>query len=379
MVLEFVVLDFVNVSLQQVEELIGAATSARLSEVESMLQLPQDPNLADQSGWTALAHAVYENHLGIARVLVEAGSRLDVAVGEGRWMPLSLAARHHGGGVGMAKLLLEAGASIDSRDAHGCTALALAADSADTEVVRLLLLEGAGVDLTDNYGCTALIRASASCRGHAEVVQCLLDFGSNAHHMSHAGTALVFASRAGHDAIVRLLLKHKAQVDDYAVFCASDKGHVNCVRLLLEAPGWRNARSSFARRCYMSWSLARASRHGNADLVQVLLEARADMERPFSDFTALMEASLYSRVDVVRVLLKAGCDTDATDPDGTTALMLASMTGHAEIVHMLLQAGADKNVVSRDGTTAMMEASSWGHTQVMGLLKPRKRKSELLP
>lgn len=375
-VLEFVVLDFVSVSLQQVEKLIGAATFAKLSKVESMLQLPQDPNLTSPSGETALANAVAENHLEIARVLVEAGSCLHAGVGDYRLPPLSIAVNVPGG-IAMVKFLLEAGASIDTRNAHGSTALALAAAHGCTEVVRILLLEGARIDLTDNNGWTAL--AIASFRGHAEVVQVLLDFGSNVHHVSDAGTALTSASYAGHDAIVRLLLQHSAHVNDYTVYSASTKGHANCVRLLLQAPSWRNAHSAFVRRATCSMSLTRASRHGSADLVQVLLEERADMEVRIRDFTALMEASLYSRVDVVRVLLKAGADKDATDRDCTTALMLASMTGHAEIVHMLLEAGAARNLVSKDGTTAMMEATSWGHIEVVDLLKPRKRKRDTLP
>ncbi|CAE7033649.1 KIDINS220 [Symbiodinium sp. CCMP2592] len=372
MVLELLVLDFANVSSQQVEELIRAATFAELSEVESMLQLPQDPNLTPPSGDTALATAVAGNHLQIARLLVEAGSRLDAAVGDVCSMPLSIAVNVPGGGVAMVKFLLEAGASIDARNAHGSTALILAAAFGCTEVVRLLLLEGAGVDLTDSIGWTALITASS--RGHAEVVQVLLGFGSNMHHVNQAGTALSQASYAGHDAIVRLLLQHRAQVEDHDVFAASTKGHVHCVRLMLKAPGWRNVSRCFRRRSICSVSLTHASRQGNVDLIQVLLEARADVDIRIRDFTALMEASLCSRVDVVRVLLKAGADKDATDRDGTTALMLASMTGHAEIVHMLLKAGADRNLVSKDGATAMMEATSWGHIEVMGLLKPRKRK-----
>ena len=154
--------------------------------------------------------------------------------------------------------------------------------------MRLLLLEGAGVDLMDSTGWTAL--TTASSRGHAEAVQVLLDFGSNVHHVSQAGTALTSASFAGHDAIVRLLLQHGAQVQDYAVFAASTKGHVNCVRLMLKAPGWRNV-GAFRRRATCSMSLTHASRRGNVDLVQVLLEARADVDMRIRDFTALMEAS----------------------------------------------------------------------------------------
>ncbi|CAE7226718.1 ANKHD1, partial [Symbiodinium sp. CCMP2456] len=215
MLLEFVVLDFVDVSLRQVKALIRAAKSAKLSEVESMLQLPQDPNLISRSGETALAHAVAKNHLEIARVLVEAGSHVDAAVGACRSTPLFIAVNVPGGGVAMVKFLLEAGASIESKNAYGITALARAAGLGCTEVVRLLLLKGASVDSTDDNGWTAL--TTASNRGHAEVVQVLLDFGSNVHHMSHCGTALTSASYTGHDAIVRLLLQHRAQVEDTTV------------------------------------------------------------------------------------------------------------------------------------------------------------------
>ena len=60
-------------------------------------------------GETALATAVAGNHLEIARLLVEAGSRLDAAVGHARSMPLSIAVNVPGDGVAMVKFLLEAG------------------------------------------------------------------------------------------------------------------------------------------------------------------------------------------------------------------------------------------------------------------------------
>ena len=55
----------------------------------------------------------------------------------------------------------------------------------------------------------------------------------------------------------------------------------------------------------------------------------------------LHRASLHGHADVVRVLLAAGADVTTKDQTGYTALHRASENGHAKIVQVLLDAGAD--------------------------------------
>ena len=118
-----VLLPFVAVSEKQVDDLASAAWRGAMAEVESMLQLPVDPDLGNADGRTALMMA------------------------------------SRGGHIDIVCLLLEAGASIDMKDVDWHTALMASSTTGQVEIVRLLLEAGAKKDLADKEGCTALMPA----------------------------------------------------------------------------------------------------------------------------------------------------------------------------------------------------------------------------
>jgi len=53
--------------------------------------------------------------------------------------------------------------------------------------------------------------------------------------------------------------------------------------------------------------------------------------------TALMLAVSHGRLDMVQLLIEAGADVNIRDEDGSTALMCAAEHGHMEIVKHLIQ------------------------------------------
>jgi len=58
-----------------------------------------------------------------------------------------------------------------------------------------------------------------------------------------------------------------------------------------------------------------------------------------------MLAVSHGRLDLVQLLLEAGADVNVQDEDGSTALMCASEHGHVELVKLLLsQANCDANI-----------------------------------
>jgi ankyrin repeat protein len=76
------------------------------------------------------------------------------------------------GHVGVVRWLLDHGASINQRDAHGSTALSLACHKGCLPVVRLLMERGADPTIANGAGTTPLMVASRE--GHLEVVRSLL-------------------------------------------------------------------------------------------------------------------------------------------------------------------------------------------------------------
>lgn len=104
---------------------------------------------------------------------------------------------------------IERGASIDSLDRYGQTALMLAARNGQLEAVWVLVKAGAGLDHTAKYSLSALMLATLN--NHTEIVKLLVDYGANTQLL--ATGAAGFAGKAarelaadlGYDAITALL------------------------------------------------------------------------------------------------------------------------------------------------------------------------------
>ena len=82
----------------------------------------------------------------------------------------------------------------------------------------------------------------------------------------------------------------------------------------------------------------------------------------------LIEAAMNDQAEKVQALLEAGADVNAAF-QGQTVLWLAAAVGGTEIVKILLDAGADVNVKGEDGYTALMYAANAGHTEIVEMLK----------
>jgi ankyrin repeat protein len=112
---------------------------------------------------TPLYEAVHPGHEHIVRELIKRGAELDrpAVFGEtGGCIALALAAAM--GHTGIARLLLGAGARIDIANGSGATALMLAAFRNSPEIVSLLVAGGADTSLRDKQGANALDYALAA-------------------------------------------------------------------------------------------------------------------------------------------------------------------------------------------------------------------------
>ena len=64
------VVPFADVSQSQANDLVAAAEKGSMAEVESMLHLPQDPDLFGSDGSAALMYAAGAGHVEIVRLLL---------------------------------------------------------------------------------------------------------------------------------------------------------------------------------------------------------------------------------------------------------------------------------------------------------------------
>jgi len=104
-----------------------------------------------------------------------------------------------------------------------------------------------------------------------------------------------------------------------------------------------------------------ASLAGHWHIVQVLIQAGANVNHVESDgTTALHAAFIYSlNVQVVQELLKAGCQVDVKGFGGQTPLLWLlqrprDIPQQVEICCLLLEAGCNVNIQANDGSTALL-------------------------
>lgn len=300
--------------------------SRRPAIIEPLLEATTDVTARDQEGCTALAALARIGHLdGVARML-DLGADPEDRDRYGT-TPL-LEACGASPEPAVVQLLLDAGAEPD-RFGRWMTPLMatcrcpVRSDEADAAVARMLLEAGASVDARSRRGRTALHAAALWADG-PEVVKALLEAGADVDARCVEGlTPLVFAIEGNpHPEVTVELLRAGARLD-----LAPDGERTS---LLLRA--------------------ARAGAPGG--VLAALIEAGQDVhQRDEVGATVLGYAAERAEdPSVVDVLTRAGAEVNATGFDGTTPLHLAAAENGPEMVRALLAAGADPE--PRDGSGA---------------------------
>ena len=191
---------------------------------------------------------------------------------------------------------------------------------------------------------------------------------------SHQGMTLLHCAAVhGHVEPVRLLLEAGAEKDATTMsgmmplHFAAHSNHLDVVRCLIES----GAKTDELTRATGSSPLHVASVEGNLQIVRCLVEFKAKIDQPtLSDgSTPLCLASDQGHLKIVRFLLRAGANKDGLRSDGSSPLHLASEQNHLEVVQCLLRAGANKDQLTTDeGYTALHLAAFRGHIDIVRLL-----------
>lgn len=178
--------------------------SEDVARLQRLLAAGADAN-SQVEGTPALLDAVETLNEVVLRVLLDAGASVDSVDTDGV-SALSLASFL--GLPGMVDLLLAKGGSANIADSDGCTPLMNAAKVGANDVLRLLLQRGAKVDAVDRDNQTAL--SWCAMRGDfPEAAQSLLDAGASANHIGgpRYWSPLMCATALGHPGVVAVLLR----------------------------------------------------------------------------------------------------------------------------------------------------------------------------
>ncbi|UKZ79033.1 hypothetical protein TrVFT333_006784 [Trichoderma virens FT-333] len=231
--------------------------------------------------------------------------------------------------------------NINQEDHHKRTALHWAVLGGYETIVRILVQYGADVKKTSDDRKTALhlavnaghdairwilLRAWTAQVGDEGVIRKFLDDDEiQADAKDEEGqTLLHYASRSGHEAIVKLLVEKGADIEV--------KGQY----------GWTPLLSAAAGDQYGDTPLLWAATGANEAVIKLLVEKGANIEvKNQIGRTPLACAAASGREAVVKLLVEKGADINAEHEGGETPLSLAVKWAHKAVVKLLIEKGAD--------------------------------------
>jgi ankyrin repeat protein len=357
---------------------------------ELLIAAGADVDVPNRYGVRPLHVALEAGHTALTRRLLEAGADTAAPDRAGE-LPLMIAARV--GNPQLSEALLAHGAAVDARDEHfGQTALMIAAREGHLDAARVLLKAGADVDAqTAPETPPRFIPPEESPEGlsrGAGIIRAGWPDGRGKRFPAGGSkTPLLYATRAGHLELARLLIDHGANVE-----LADGNGVTPLINAIVNA------------------SIIRVNRSGTSDhlkIAQLLLDRGADVNA--ADWYG--ETPLWAAVDVrnlelgrdgndrgvreealalIERLLESGADPNArtreyaherrfilvvvgsvswVDLTGQTPFLRAAAAGDVEVMRLLLAHGADPNIATDAGTTPLMVAAgvNWAVAETFDL------------
>jgi ankyrin repeat protein len=254
-------------------------------------------------GMTALHYAARHDHVEVARVLIDAGAKLDAKEANGIW-PLLMAISNDN--VAVARLLLERGSSVNGQDWYGRSPLWEAVN------VRNLYVHNAtfrnGIDRAPLLGLIeALLAAGADVNARTRETppfrHHLLEVTGSLEWVDFTGqTPFLTAALAGDVGVMKLLLRHGAdpRIDTFGGTSA-----------LMAAAG-------------VNWVLAQTWTEGEDRLLEAVKlchQLGMDVNQKNSmGITALHGAANRGSDAIIRFLVEQGADLNARDNEHRSAL-----------------------------------------------------------
>ena len=304
--------------------LLESSQSGNNEAVQFLLDLEVNINYSNSEGKTALMLACQAGHEKVVQTLVSAEANVNLQDSAGQ-TALMLA----DGNVGIVHRLLLAKADPNLQRKDGNTALHIACYERQGTLAELLLSFGAAFVIPNTKGDTAFL---GSVRGNnTEILKLMLN--SIPHSPFIVSLGVVYACRFGHSAVFNLFakqLEYTTQIANFFISCA--EGDVGSV-------------------------------------VQHIMEFNIDPNTTLiSGITPLIIASSFGNADVLDCLLEAKADVNSTDQDGYSPLTYA-ITGNTSlhIVQCLLEAGANPNILA-GGVAIVERAREKGEQTICDLL-----------
>ena len=351
--------------------LMIACASSNKDAINVLLDAGADPNITDGMGNTCIQIAVGNGcSKDVLETIVNHGVDVN-ATNKKNVTALMIACEK--GNANAINVLLNAGAHPNIIDANGNTCLHYAAyGDCIKDSLQTVINHGAEVNATNAGYATAIMLACE--KGNTDVINVLLNAGADPSIADADGdTWLHQAVRGGcSKEVLETLISHGADVNAAnknnvtALKIACEKGNSDALNVLLSAGGDPNITDTGGDTC-----LHHAVRgDSNTVIIETLVRHGADVNATSeNNATALMISCNKGTTDVIDVLLHAGPDSNIADDDGYTCLHHAVHGDCSnEILETLINHGACVNATSKNNATALMIACNRGNIDAINVL-----------
>ena len=341
---------------ESVTALMTACQQKNVEAIHLLLKAGADPNIADTSGATSIHHAVVggcsketlqfiiDNGADVNTTNEENTTALMAACQKGNVEAINTlvnagadpntadtidATWIHHAFVGCCskdtlQAVIENGADVNATDMNSTTALMLACQEGNMEVINVLLNAGADINIVDTKGLTWIHHAVVR-GGNKETLQAIINYGANVNATNKENmTALMYACSRGNVETINVLLNAGANP-----VIADTKGFT-CIHYAVYGD------------C-------------DKDTLQALIYHGSDVNATIKDnMTALMQECQKGNVHVIEMLLKVGADPNIACIKGYTCIhFVLAASCCKESLQAVIDHGANVNATSNDNTTVL--------------------------
>ncbi|OMO60459.1 hypothetical protein CCACVL1_24150 [Corchorus capsularis] len=319
-----------------------------VNATDRVLLRSSKPSLHTNIDCNALAAAVVSRQTSVVRLLLQAGSKMDLKVRVGAWSWDIDTGEEIRVGAGLADAYSIAWCAVEYFEAtgvilqmllrhlspntlhNGRTLLHHAILCNNAQAVEFLLNCGADVEFSVKTTSKTELRPIhlAAKLGYAEILQCLIVAGCNINSQTAFGDSpLMICARYKHEDCLKALALSGA---DFGLVNSAGQSAISIAGLNRWTNGFQNA------------------------VMDVIQAGKTPQSSNPSVFSPLMFTIQANDIEALKKLLEqADIDLNEQDDDGYSALMMAASGSHVEAFRLLLSVGANIKLSNKFGETAI--------------------------